>query len=139
MHKNLVALSVSLCLLSGLSRPLSAQSAPAATPGGASQTPLPGEISADLGSCSAVITVVGADSKPIYAAKITARIQYGLLGIKKLDLEAYTGSDGQVKLKSLPNSLKKPVFIHIDKGSMADVEEFKPDQNCHATYNVKLQ
>ena len=41
----------------------------------------------DLGPCSAAITVTGADSKPVYAAKITARVQYGVMGIQKLDLE----------------------------------------------------
>jgi len=139
MRTYFLALGVSLCLLSFSPSPLSAQSAPAQTPAAQGGTPQPGEISAELGSCSAVITVVGPDAKPIYAAKITARIQYGPLGIKKLDLEAYTGSDGQVKLNSLPNTLKKPVFIHIDKDGKADVEEFKPSENCHATYNVKLQ
>lgn len=143
MRKYLPALAVSASLVTCLSScPLRGQSAPAQNApaqGARSDTPQPGEISADLGSCSAVITVAGPDGKPVYAAKITARIQYGMLGVKKLDLEAYTGSDGQVKLNSLPNSLKKPVFIHIDKDGKADVEEFKPNENCHATYNVKLQ
>jgi hypothetical protein len=100
---------------------------------------VPGEISADLGPCSAVITVTGADSKPIYAARITARVQYGVMGIKKLDLEAYTGSDGKLKITRLPESLKKPMVIHVSKDEKGDQVEFKPAQSCHATFDIQLR
>ena len=99
---------------------------------------VPGEISADLGPCSAVITVTGADSKPIYAARITARVQYGVMGIKKLDPEAYTGQDGKLKITRLPESLKKPMVIHVSKDDKGDQVEFKPAQSCQATFNVQL-
>jgi hypothetical protein len=97
------------------------------------------EISADLGPCSAVITVTGADSKPIYGARITARVQYGVMGVKKLDLEAFTGPDGKVKIKRLPESLKKPMVIHVDKDDKGDQVEFKPAQSCHPTFDVQLR
>ena len=132
MRNLLLVLVMLSCALVCGPRVAGAQGAPG-------QTPQPGEISAELGSCSAVLTVIGVNSKPIYAAKVTARIQYGAFGIKKLDLEAYTGSDGVVKINSLPNSLKKPVYIHIKKDGMEDVEEFKPSEKCHATYNVQLR
>jgi hypothetical protein len=35
---------------------------------------VPTEISTDLGTCSALITVTGIDQKPIYGAKITTRV-----------------------------------------------------------------
>ena len=97
------------------------------------------EISADRGPCSAVITVTGADSKPIYGARITARVQYGVMGVKKLDLEAFTGPDGKVKITRLPESLKKPMVIHIDKDNKGDQVEFKPALSCHATFDVQLR
>jgi len=97
------------------------------------------EISADLGPCSALITVTDADSKPVYGAKMTARVQYGIMGVKKLDLEAYTGPDGTVKITRLPESLKKPMVIHIEKGDKGDQVEFKPAQRCRATYDVQLK
>jgi hypothetical protein len=97
------------------------------------------EISADLGPCSALITVTAADSKPIYGAKITARVQYGFMGVKKLDLEAYTGPDGKVKITRLPESLKKPMVIHVDKDDKGDQVEFKPAQRCQATFDVLLK
>jgi hypothetical protein len=97
-----------------------------------------GEISADLGACSAVITVTGADSRPVYAAKVTARIQYGMFGVKRLDLEAYTGADGRLSMKGMPDAVKKPVVIHISKDGKEDSVEFKPEIRCRATFDVQL-
>jgi hypothetical protein len=100
---------------------------------------VPAEISADLGPCSALITVTGADSNPIYGAKITARVQYGVWGVKKLDLEAFTGVDGKVKITRLPESLKKSMVIHVSKEDKSDQVEFKPAERCHATFDVQLR
>lgn len=97
------------------------------------------EISADLGACSAQINVTGVDGKPLYGAKVTGRVQYGMLGVKRLDLEAFTGADGKVKIARLPETLKKPMFIHVSKDDKEDMVEFKPAERCHATFDVKLQ
>jgi hypothetical protein len=106
---------------------------------GAAVAVTPTEISADLGTCSALITVTGIDLKPIYCAKITTRVRYGLLGVKKLDLEAYTGVDGQLKITNLPEALKKPMYIYINKEDKQEIVEFKPDVHCRATFNVQLR
>lgn len=97
------------------------------------------EISADLGTCSALITVTDADSKPIYAAKVNTRIRYGLFGVKRLDLEAFTGADGQLKITKLPEILKKPMYINIQKDNKQETVEFRPDLQCRATFNVELK
>jgi hypothetical protein len=97
------------------------------------------EISADLGTCSALITVTGADSKPVYGAKVNTRIRYGLLGVKRLDLEAFTGADGQLKITNLPEVLKKPMYIYIQKDNKQETVEFRPDMRCRATFNVQLK
>lgn len=99
----------------------------------------PAEISADLGTCSALIAVTGVDSKPIYAAKVNTRIKYGLFGAKKLDLEAYTAVDGKVKITNLPEVLKRPMYIYISKGEKEEIVEFKPNVHCNAIFNVQLR
>ena len=96
------------------------------------------EISADLGACSALLTVTGPDGKPVYSARVTARVQYGMMGVKKLDLEAFTGADGRLKIVRLPDSLKKPLVIHVGKDSLQEVVEFKPEERCHAEFDVHL-
>jgi hypothetical protein len=97
------------------------------------------EISADLGVCSALISVSGVDLKPVYGAKVTTRVRYGLMGMKRLDLEAYTAANGQVKITNLPENLKKSMYIYINKSGMQEIVEFKPDVHCHATFNVQLR
>ena len=87
------------------------------------------EISADLGT----------DSKPVYGAKVNTRIRYGLLGVKRLDLEAFTGADGQLKITNLPEVLKKPMYIYIQKDNKQETVEFRPDMRCRATFNVQLK
>jgi hypothetical protein len=99
----------------------------------------PTEISADQGACSALITVTGADSKPVYNAKVTTRIRYGFMGAKKLDLETYTSAAGQVKIVKLPDAPKKPIFIYISKDDKMESVEFKPDVQCRATIDVQLK
>jgi len=97
------------------------------------------EISADLGTCSALISVTGVDLKPIFGAKITTRIRYGFMGVKKLDLEAFTGANGQIKITNLPKLLKKPMYIYINKDDKQEIVEFKPEVRCRATFDVQLR
>jgi hypothetical protein len=99
----------------------------------------PTEISADLGTCSALITVKDKDSKPIYNAKITARIRYGMMGAKKLDLETFTNSAGQAKIVKLPEVPKKPIYFYVSKDEMLEIVEFAPDAHCEATFDVVLK
>ena len=99
----------------------------------------PTEISADLGTCSALVTVTGADSKPIYNAKVSTRIRYGALGVKKLDLETFTSAAGQVKIVKLPEVPKKPIYIYVSKDDKLEMVEFTPDVHCRATFDVVLK
>jgi hypothetical protein len=86
-----------------------------------------------------LINVTGADSKPVYNAKVTTRIRYGFMGAKKLDLETYTSASGQAKIAKLPEVPKKPVYIYISKDDKLEIVEFVPDVHCRATFDVKLK
>jgi len=131
MSKRRLSITLLICLMLACSQLSGAQSNPAAA--------APGEISADLGPCSALIIVTDSDSKPIYGAKVTTRIQYGAFGVKKLDLEAYSGADGRIKITNLPETLKKPMYIHIAKDDKQEIVEFKPELQCRATFKVQLK
>jgi hypothetical protein len=109
----------------------SAQSVPVAVP--------PTEISAELGTCSALINVTDAASKPVPNAKVTTRIRYGFMGVKKLDLETFTSVNGQAKIIKLPEVPKKPVYIYASKDDKLGMVEFKPDVHCRATFDVVLK
>ncbi len=96
-------------------------------------------ISAELGTCSALITVTGTDAKPIFNVKVTTRIRYGMMGVKKLDLETFTSAGGQVKIAGLPEVPRKPIFFYISKDDKLEIIEFKPDVRCHSTFDVVLK
>jgi hypothetical protein len=99
----------------------------------------PTEIAADLGACSALITVVGPDSRPVYNARISGRIRYGMWGAKKLDLEVFTSAGGQVKIAGLPETPKKPILFDITKGDKGATVEYGPGSDCRGKYRVQLK
>jgi len=117
-------------------QPGTCQNAPTADPPAAVP---PTEISADLGTCSALLNVTGGDSKNIYNAKVSTRIRYGFMGAKRLDLETFTSVNGQVKIVGLPEVPKKPIFIYVSKDDKLEIVEFKPDVHCRATFDVRLK
>ena len=132
MRSPLLATFAFFCLIVLAPRPGKAQSsAPSAVP--------PAEISADLGPCSAHLTVTGTNGQPIYAAKITARVLYGAFSVKKLDLEAFTGADGQVTITHLPEIRKKTMTIYIRNNDDEVAVDFTPSSSCHSTFSAQLQ
>jgi hypothetical protein len=128
MRSPLLATFAFFCLIVLAPRPGSAQSA----------VP-PAEISADLGPCSAHITVTGTNAKPVYAAKVTARVLYGPFAVKKLDLEAFTGVDGQVTITHLPEIRKKTITIYIRNDADEQAVDMTPSSSCHSSFSVQLQ
>ena len=102
------------------------------------QRPPRNEISADQGPCSVDLVVTGKDSKPIYMAKVTSRVQYGLLGAKHIDLEAYTDPAGLLSITHLPEFPKKPILIRIAKNGNEILVEAKPENRCHDQIPVLL-
>jgi len=68
------------------------------------------------GPCSLELTVIGTDAKPAYAATVKAHMAYGFGGIRRLDLEAGTNSDGKVKFIGLPARVHQPPLqFHASK------------------------
>ena len=100
---------------------LAAFFAPSGSAQSGAAAPVSAEISADLGTCSALITVTGSDLKPVYAAKMATRIRYGPLGVKKLDLEAFTGADGQLKITESARGCEEAyVYNHQQRWQTGD-------------------
>jgi hypothetical protein len=95
-------------------------------------------ISADLGPCSARFTVTDG-TKPLYDAKVRTRIKYGAFGVRKLDLEVGTDSNGKAAVVNLPNLTKQPIAFEVVKGEVSRTVIFDPAQKCDATYEVALR
>ena len=90
------------------------------------------------GDCSADFTVTDSDGKPVYAATIHVRVRYGLLSIKRADLEIGTNSDGKARIEGLPTKAR-PLLYDIGKeGKKANVEQ-NVSTMCHASFDVSLK
>ena len=136
MKKIILSINLLLALALALAPACSAQAA-AGTP--AANTTAIVEMSADLGPCSVLFTVNGKDGHPLYNAKITTRLKYGVGGLKRLDLEAFTNANGQVKFIHLPSSPKHPIYFYVGKDESLEIIEFAPDVRCQDEKTVVLK
>ena len=109
-----------------------------------SQAPAPNEkvpiIDGGAGSCSVELTVRGADGKPVYAATVKVHVKYGFGGMRRLDLEAGTNSEGKVKFTGLPARVQRPPLeFHGSKDELEGVASFDPLGECHALRDIILE
>jgi hypothetical protein len=95
-------------------------------------------ISARLGMCTADFTVTEADGKPVYAATVHVRIRYGLFGMKRMDLEVGTNSDGKARVEGLPLGGRRLVY-DITKDTRKTTVEQDLTTNCHVMHTVALK
>jgi len=107
------------------------------------QAPAPNEkvpvIQGGAGPCSLELTVRDADGKAVYAATVRVHIAYGFGGIRKLDLEAGTNSDGKVKFAGLPARVQRPPLeFHGSKDEFMGVAAFDPSRECQARHDIAL-
>lgn len=94
----------------------------------------------EAGPCSLLLTVTDSNAKPVYAATIKVHIAYGFGGIRKLDLEAGTNSDGNVKFVGLPSRVRRPPLeFHATKDDVAGTATYDPSEECQAQHDVILQ
>jgi hypothetical protein len=96
-------------------------------------------IQGGAGSCSIEITVRGPDGKPVYAATVSVHIKYGFGGIRRLDLEAGTNSDGKVKFVGLPARVQRPPLeFRASNDEFEGVVRFDPSTECQAKRGITL-
>ena len=95
-------------------------------------------IDGGAGPCSVTLTVL-ADSKPVVAADVKVHIEYGFAGIRRLDLEAYSGNDGKVRFTGLPLRLHKPPLVfNASKDALAGTAVYNPESECKADHEIVL-
>jgi len=91
------------------------------------------------GPCSLELTVNDADAKPAYAATINVHITYGFAGVRRLDLEAGTNSDGKVRFTGLPRRVHKPPLeFHASKDALQGMATFDPSSECESKRTISL-
>jgi hypothetical protein len=95
-------------------------------------------IDGGAGPCAVTLTATS-DSKPVIAADVKVHIEYGFAGIRRLDLEAYTGNDGKVKFTGLPSRVHKPPLVfNASKDALAGTAVYNPESECQAEHEIIL-
>lgn len=143
MNRTLRALG---CVLIGISLVSSAQeqsnhdatpshSSPAAAAAG-DRVPV---MDGGAGPCSLELTVISADAKPVYASTVKVHVAYGFGGIRRLDLQAGTNSDGKVKFTGLPARVHRPPLeFHASKDELEGVATYDPSAECGAKRAITI-
>jgi hypothetical protein len=92
------------------------------------------------GPCSLALTVSGADGKPVYDATVKVHIAYGFGGVRKLDLQAGTNSDGKVKFTGLPARVHRPPLeFDATKDQLQGSATYDPSAECQASHDIQLE
>jgi hypothetical protein len=132
---SLIVLALATLCMAGL-RPASAQESASAPKSGSPQ-PVQA-IDGGAGPCSVTLTAT-ADSKPVVAADVKVHIEYGFAGIRRLDLEAYTGNDGKVQFTGLPSRVHNPpLAFKASKEALAGTAVYNPESECKAEHEILL-
>jgi hypothetical protein len=109
---------------------------PSPTPSPAQQVPV---MDGGMGPCSLELTVTD-KGKPVYASTVKVHIAYGFAGIKKMDLEAGTNSDGKVKFTGLPAKVHNPPLeFHASKDQLVGTAAYNPASECQAKHDIILE
>ena len=94
-------------------------------------------LNAKLGKCSASFTVKDANGAPVYLALVHVRVRYGAMGVKRMDLEVGTNSDGKAVINGLPNKAR-PMTYDIQKDGKKAVADQVVEKTCEAILDVTL-
>ena len=138
-----ITLALATALHAGQAQPAPATppAAPATAPAAAAPAQAAPELpvlDARLGGCTADFTVKNADGAPIYLALIHVRVRYGALGIKRMDLEVGTNSDGKARVKGLPDKARLMTW-DITKDDKKTVVDQDVEKTCQGKFDVTLK
>src|SRR4051812_26189174 len=95
-------------------------------------------ISADLGNCSADITVVDSRHRPVMNAKLATQVRYGFGGMRRTDLELYTNILAKARVEGLPEKLRRPLAFDVTFEGRQSALVVDTAQKCSGTYTAVI-
>ena len=95
-------------------------------------------LDARLGSCSADFLVKDAKGAPVPLATVRVRVRYGVMSVKRMDLEVGTNSEGKAQIKGLPEKAK-PMTYDVQKDDKKAVVDQNVEKTCQAKLEVTLK
>lgn len=95
-------------------------------------------LKAGLGTCAADFVVKDGDGKPVYQAMIHAKIRYGALSVKRMDVEVSTNDEGKARIEGLPGKAR-PIVYDIEKAGVKATAQQNVVTGCLASLQVTLK
>ena len=103
----------------------------------ASDVPVP-SVDAGLGPCTVDFIAEGRKYQPLYNAQIRVQFKYGLWGMKRMNLQVGTNSDGKARFTGLPTKLRKPPLDFVILYGKAEQHWYWTGLDCHQRFVVVL-
>ena len=95
-------------------------------------------LKAGLGTCAADFVVKDADGKPVYQATVHAKIRYGALSVKRMDVEVNTNDEGKARIEGLPTKAR-PIVYDVQKAGAKGTVEQNVATGCEAALQVTIK
>ena len=95
-------------------------------------------LKAGLGTCAADFVVKDSNGKPVYQALVHAKIRYGALSVKRMDVEVSTNDEGKARIEGLP-SKARPIVYDIEKAGAKATAQQNVASGCLASLQVTLK
>mgnify|MGYP003575667749 CR=1 FL=1 len=95
-------------------------------------------LKAGLGTCAADFVVKDADGKPVYQATVHAKIRYGALSVKRMDVEVNTNDQGKARIEGLPTKAR-PIVYDVQKAGSKGTVEQNVATGCEAALQVTIK
>lgn len=95
-------------------------------------------VDGEAGPCSVEFMVIDANGGRVYAANIQVHIDYGLFGVRKLDLQVGTNSDGLARFTGLPDSTDGVLYFEAFTDELKGVAVADPTEDCHAQHDIYM-
>jgi hypothetical protein len=92
-----------------------------------------------LGPCSVEFTTKDGNGNIIGGATLRLHLAYGFAGVRRLDLEVTTNTDGKAKFTGLPDNLKKGLFFRGFKDDREGTAFYEPKKNCQGQHTMVLE
>jgi len=96
-------------------------------------------VDGELGACSVEFTTIDGNGNPIAGATVRLHLAYGFAGVRRLDLEVTTNTEGKARFTGLPDNLKKGLFFRGSKDDMEGTAFYEPKKNCKAQHTMVLE
>jgi hypothetical protein len=92
-----------------------------------------------LGPCSVEFTTSDGNGNPIAGTTLRLHLAYGFAGVRRLDLEVTTNTEGKARFTGLPDNLKKGLFFRGFKDEREGTAFYEPKKECKAQHTMVLE